>query len=324
MLQAVREGGATIRRGAAILTGEKCAAGWTLGVRSNVTETGASCDASTREEPEEVTGRFVVNAAGLHADRVQAALLQVWAVHLSCLLPDPLYLSTTTGSLSLITRCAKQEGGGPGFEIRPRKGQYVVYSAPSFPLLTRPIQPVPSQRTKGVFLFPSVHGNIVVGPTAEDVTEREMPASTDAPTTARLQQLAERLLPRLTEVCHVEGTYAGLRPATQHRDYQIAVDAPSRWVTVAGIRSTGLSGSQGIGRYVASMIEPHLQPSRLQAPTASPYMLDESGLRQQFLERGDGCVELDGVKYRVTHPLTRIGWSQANLQAQGIAKKARL
>ena len=39
----------------------------------------------------------------------------------------------------------------------------------------------------------------------------------------------------------VVGTYSGLRPATEHRDYQIEAFPARNWITVAGIRSTGLS-----------------------------------------------------------------------------------
>ena len=45
--------------------------------------------------------------------------------------------------------------------------------------------------------------------------------------------------------------YSGLRPATEHRDYQITAWPGQQWITVGGIRSTGLTGSAGIGEYVA-------------------------------------------------------------------------
>ena len=57
----------------------------------------------------------------------------------------------------------------------------------------------------------------------------------------------------------VLGTYSGLRPATEHRDYQIVPHPGHNWVTVAGIRSTGLTASSGIAEYVASLYEPMLR-----------------------------------------------------------------
>lgn len=53
------------------------------------------------------------------------------------------------------------------------QGEYLVFSKPRTPLLRRPIQPVPTPETKGVYVFPSLYGNIVVGPTAVDQDDRQ-------------------------------------------------------------------------------------------------------------------------------------------------------
>jgi glycerol-3-phosphate dehydrogenase len=58
------------------------------------------------------------------------------------------------------------------------------------------------------------------------------------------------MLPGLADQT-VTATYAGLRPATEHRDYMLSVDAGARWITVAGIRSTGLSSALGLGEWAA-------------------------------------------------------------------------
>lgn len=52
-------------------------------------------------------------------------------------------------------------------------------------------------------------------------------------------------------------TYAGLRPATEHEDYQVAVDAAKRVVTLGGIRSTGLSAALGIAEHTADLVAQH-------------------------------------------------------------------
>ena len=49
----------------------------------------------------------------------------------------------------------------------------------------------------------------------------------------------------------VTASFAGLRPATEHRDYVLNVDAGSGWITVGGIRSTGLSAALGLGEWAA-------------------------------------------------------------------------
>ncbi len=55
---------------------------------------------------------------------------------------------------------------------------------------------------------------------------------------------AQRVVPVLRGV-QLAGSYAGLRPATEFRDYQINLDSALPWVTVAGIRSTGVTAAIG-------------------------------------------------------------------------------
>ena len=58
------------------------------------------------------------------------------------------------------------------------------------------------------------------------------------------------MLPDLADET-VSATFAGLRPATEHRDIVLAVDDRQSWITVAGIRSTGLSAALGLGEWAA-------------------------------------------------------------------------
>ena len=62
-----------------------------------------------------------------------------------------------------------------------------------------------------------------------------------------------RILPGLVEE-EVTATYAGLRAATEHRDYQISVDGDRRYVSAGGIRSTGLTASLAIAEYVVEQM----------------------------------------------------------------------
>ena len=53
----------------------------------------------------------------------------------------------------------------------------------------------------------------------------------------------------------VTAVYAGLRAATEHRDYQIRIHADQRYVTVGGIRSTGLTSSMAVADHVAGLLD---------------------------------------------------------------------
>ncbi len=181
-----------------------------------------------------VEARIVVNAAGLFGDHIEAF------------------------------------AHAPDFEIKPRKGQFVVFDKPAAKLLRSIILPVPQERTKGVVLFRTIFGNLAIGPTAEETDEREN-ASTDQATLENLKSRAVEMLPALATV-DVTAVYAGLRPATAQKDYIINATPNENWITVAGIRSTGLTGSLGIAQHVAKLYSKHFGkwPKKLPAPIFTP------------------------------------------------------
>ena len=166
-----------------------------------------------------VTARTVINAAGNFGDLVEAIAR-----------PSP-------------------------FTITPRLGQFVVFDKPAAKLVTAIILPVPTERTKGVVLFRTAFGNLAIGPTAEDVQEREV-AATDTATLERLKARALEMLPSL-EGIGVNAIYAGLRPASERKDYVIEALGGRNWITVGGIRSTGLTASLGIAQHVAGLYSTH-------------------------------------------------------------------
>jgi glycerol-3-phosphate dehydrogenase len=142
--------------------------------------------------------------------------------------------------------------GGDGFTIRPRRGELIVFDKLARTLIRSILLPVPTARTKGVLVAPTVYGNVLLGPTAEDVTD----VCDTATTAAGLRSLlaaGRRILPGLAEE-EVTSTYAGLRAATEHPDYQIRVDAERRYACAGGIRSTGLSASLGIAEHVVEQL----------------------------------------------------------------------
>jgi glycerol-3-phosphate dehydrogenase len=137
--------------------------------------------------------------------------------------------------------------------IRPRKGQFVVFDKTAFGLAPRILFPVPSARTKGVVVGQSAFGNLIVGPTAEDQDERRIATVEEAALAALIAE-GSRIVPALAHHS-VTAVYAGLRPATEFKDYQIEALPKERWITVGGIRSTGLTASLGIARHVRELHE---------------------------------------------------------------------
>jgi glycerol-3-phosphate dehydrogenase len=143
--------------------------------------------------------------------------------------------------------------GHDEFTIAPRRGQLIVFDKLARGLVSSIVLPVPTERTKGVLVAPTVYGNVLLGPTAEDITDPEDSATTAVGLDALLDA-GRRIVPALVDE-EVTATYAGVRAATEHRDYQITIHDGERYACVGGIRSTGLTASLAIAEHVVGQME---------------------------------------------------------------------
>ncbi|MFJ9867997.1 FAD-dependent oxidoreductase [Streptomyces sp. NPDC101165] len=160
--------------------------------------------------------RHLVNAAGLHADTLDRAL------------------------------------GHDDFTVTPRRGQLIVHDKLARPLVRHILLPVPTALGKGVLVAPTVYGNVLLGPTAEDLHDKRATGST-ADGLALLREKGGRILPALLRE-EITAVYAGLRAATEHEDYRITAHPEQAYVTVGGIRSTGLTASLSIAAHVVGLL----------------------------------------------------------------------
>ncbi|GAB1339023.1 NAD(P)/FAD-dependent oxidoreductase [Streptomyces sp. E-15] len=173
--------------------------------------------------------RHLVNAAGLHADTLDRAL------------------------------------GHEEFTVTPRRGQLIVHDKFARALVRHILLPVPTALGKGVLVAPTVYGNVLLGPTAEDLRDRRATGST-AEGLAALREQGRRILPALLDE-EVTAVYAGLRAATGHEDYRITAHPGQAYVTVGGIRSTGLTASLAIAAHVTGLlVETGLDPGPVREP----------------------------------------------------------
>ncbi len=143
--------------------------------------------------------------------------------------------------------------------ITPRKGEYLLMDKMAGDLVGATLFQLPSKLGKGVLVTPTVHGNLMVGPTAEAVDDPE-----DTSTSAEgLDQLFARgalsvnKLPRLTIT-----SFAGLRAHEDGGDFIIGEvkDSPG-FIDAAGIESPGLTAAPAIGAYVADLVKDMLGAS---------------------------------------------------------------
>lgn len=142
--------------------------------------------------------------------------------------------------------------GHEQFTVIPRRGELIVHDKSARSLVSHILLPVPTSRGKGVLVAPTVYGNVLLGPTAEDVTDKGDTGST-ADGLEFLQRNGTRILPELMQE-EVTAVYAGLRAATEHSDYQIQAYPDQRYVCVGGIRSTGLTASMAIAEHVTGLL----------------------------------------------------------------------
>ncbi len=171
---------------------------------------GKCWELQTSQEP--IKAKVVINAAGLYSDIVDAIK------------------------------------GTKDFKIIPRKGQFVIFDETAYNLINSIILPVPTKRTKGVVITKTAFGNILVGPTAEDQESRTN-SDTVKETLEDLKQKAFHMLPALKNH-KVTATFAGLRPASDETYYRVGINDEKNWITVGGIRSTGLTSSLGLAKHI--------------------------------------------------------------------------
>ncbi len=142
--------------------------------------------------------------------------------------------------------------GTADFTIKPRKGQFVVFDKAANKLIRSIILSVPTKRTKGIVLFPTIFGNMMVGPTAEEQDGRA-DASVDETILKELHAQAIEKVPSLKNI-PVTATFAGIRPATERPEYRVIEYSERNWITLGGIRSTGLTSALGIANHVHTLL----------------------------------------------------------------------
>src|SRR5215216_2801344 len=166
---------------------------------------------------------------------------------------DEIHATWVINAAGLYSDEINNHFGHQNFKVTPRRGELIVYDKLARPLVNHVLLPVPTATTKGVLISPTVYGNVLLGPTAEDLPDKTA-TNTSAHGLQSLLDKGKKILPELLEE-EVTATYAGLRAATEHSDYQIALHSAQKYICVGGIRSTGISASLGIAEYVADLLK---------------------------------------------------------------------
>jgi glycerol-3-phosphate dehydrogenase len=144
------------------------------------------------------------------------------------------------------------EFGHHRFTVTPRRGELLVFDKLTRPMVPLIVLAVPSSRGKGVLVSPTIYGNVMVGPTSENLDDRTATGTSEEGFDFLLSK-GRALMPSLFDE-EITATYAGLRAAIDRDDYLIDVDAAARYVLVGGIRSTGLTSGMAIAEHVLGLL----------------------------------------------------------------------
>lgn len=144
-------------------------------------------------------------------------------------------------------------------QIIPRKGEYCLLDKKVGNWVTRTVFQLPTRYGKGVLVTPTVHGNLLVGPTAVDIDDYEG-VNTTREGMEDLMKRASLSVEKLP-VRQVITSFAGLRAhaLTEQEDFVVgqAEDAPG-FFDAAGIESPGLTCAPALGKYLAALVLEYL------------------------------------------------------------------
>ncbi|OKY53755.1 NAD(P)/FAD-dependent oxidoreductase [Megasphaera cerevisiae] len=172
--------------------------------------------------------KYVINAAGIHADE--------------------------------ISRLA----GDDSFYIHPRKGEYILFDKTAQKdLVYCPVFPTPTKMGKGILVCATTHGNVFVGPNAQDMSddEKENTAVT-IPGMDETLEKARRLVPNIPVGATIT-EFAGVRAVSSTGDFVLGPSAITRGlIQAAGIQSPGLTSAPAIAKYLVDGIASEMSAAR--------------------------------------------------------------
>ncbi|MCR5144991.1 MAG: NAD(P)/FAD-dependent oxidoreductase [Lachnospiraceae bacterium] len=137
--------------------------------------------------------------------------------------------------------------------ITPRRGQYILLDKDAGSHVSRTIFQLPSKMGKGVLVTPTIHGNLLVGPTAEDLKDKEALNTTaeGLDILAPQSSLSVKNIPYRSVIT----SFAGLRAHEDSGDFILGeADDAKNFFNAAGIASPGLSSAPAIGKYLAEEV----------------------------------------------------------------------
>ena len=180
------------------------------------------------------------------------------------------------------------------YEITPRRGEYFILDRCEKNYMKHIIYPVPTKKGKGVLVVPTIHGNILLGPNAENIQDKEDTSTTDALNFVKSQigKTAENV-----PFHHIIHTYAGLRPSGNTKDFVIKEDEKvENFIHVSCIESPGLASAPAIAKMVTEDIlaKHHFETKKQYQNRKKPLVLRDMNVaeKQQAIEENKECGKI--------------------------------
>ena len=165
----------------------------------------------------EIAAKIIINAAGVYADKIHSMV------------------------------------SSKPMRITPRRGEYLLMDKAAGSVVSRTIFQLPTKMGKGILVTPTVHGNLLAGPTAENIDDKENVATTSgglAEVRAK-GSLSVRNIP----FNKVITSFTGLRAVGDTGDFIIEQSDVEGFIDAAGIESPGLTSAPAIGEYLREIVE---------------------------------------------------------------------
>ncbi len=142
--------------------------------------------------------------------------------------------------------------GADNFEIKPRKGQYVLLDKTQGFLSSQVLFQVPTEQGKGILVTQTYHGNLLLGPNSED-TQDITDINTDLEMLKHIVEKARKSVPDFN-IKRALTSFSGIRASSDKHDFIIEESKVKGFINVAGIESPGLSSAPAIAKEVTQIV----------------------------------------------------------------------
>ncbi len=151
------------------------------------------------------------------------------------------------------------------YELFARKGEYVLFDRSAKGLVDKTIFQLPTSYGKGILVTPTVHNNILIGPSSDDI-DNKCDLSTTQETIESVYQSASRVVNNISRRDTIT-TFSGLRAnfTNDYSDFVIEeMEENKGFINAVGINSPGLSAAPAIAEMICDMVVKGLEPQKNQ------------------------------------------------------------